>query len=172
MNKKGLSVITLIILFLLPLASQAFTTEKSLVPGEFCAAYREADAGWRIEGAFVTTNDIEFFICDMSNYTAWRSQGTFVRYNYSDSTLGGLISFTVPYESVWYVVFSDIEVRGIDNMEVEVNYIDQSNVTQTQVSWISQSPEIDILLIGFVGVVAIIGFLGILIVLRKVSRRH
>lgn len=172
MYKKELSVIAFVILFLLPVASQAFTAERSLVPGESYAVYRAADAGWRIEGTFVTTNDIEFFICDESNYTAWRLHDTFVRYNYTESSLGEQINFTVPYGAVWYVVFSNIQDRGVDGLDIEVNYIDLSNVTQTQVDWISHSPEIDYLLIGFVGALAVIGLFGVLVVLRRAIRNR
>ncbi|MFW9807398.1 MAG: hypothetical protein ACFFFK_11780 [Candidatus Thorarchaeota archaeon] len=170
MNKKELSVIALIVLFLLPVASQAFTVEKSLVPGEIYAVYGNAEAGWRIEGSFVTTNDIEFFICNESNYTAWKLHETSVRYNYRNTTLGEEFNFTVPYESVWYVVFSDFEARGVDGIEIEVNYIDQLNTTHTQVSWASYTPEVDYLLIGLVGVTAVIGILVVFFVLQKVRR--
>ena len=169
MYKKELGVAALIILFLLPVAAQAFTAERSLVIGEFYAVYRNASAGWRIEGSFVTTDDIEFFICDEGNYTKWTQDETAVRYNYSESTLGELINFTVPYDSVWYVVFSNIEDRGVDSLGVEVYYIDQSDTTQTQVSWISQTPGFDYLLIGFVGALAVICLFGVWIARRGKS---
>ena len=172
MYKKELSVIAFVILFLLPIASQAFTVERSLVPGESYAVYGTAEAGWRIEGTFVATNDIEFFICDESNYTAWRLHDTSVRYNYTDSSLGETINFTVPYDEVWYVVFSNIQDRGVDGLEIEVNFFDQLNITQTQVDWISNTPEIDYLLIGLVGTLAIICLVGVLVVLRRAIRNR
>lgn len=172
MDKKKMSVIALTVLFLLPIASQAFTVEKSLVPGEVYVVYGNAEAGWRIEGSFVTTNDIEFFICDESNYTAWRLHENSVRYNYRNTTLGEEFNYAVPYESVWYAVFSDFEARGVDSIELEVNFIDQLNTTQTQVTWASYTPEVDYLLIGLVGVTGVIGILVVLFVLQKVIRRR
>ena len=172
MHKKELSIITLTVLFLLPVASQAFTTQRSLVAGESYAVYGDADAGWKIQGSFVTTDDIEFFICDSGNYTSWRLHESVVRYNYSESTLSELINFTVPYDSVWYLVFAARADRGVDSLEVDVNYIDQSNVTQTQVSWVSHAPEIDYLLIGFVGALAAIGLIAVLGVTWKAARKR
>lgn len=172
MYKKELSTIALIVLFLLPVASQAFTTQRSLVAGESYAVYRDANAGWKIQGSFVSTNDIEFFICDVSNYTNWRAHEPVVRYNYSESTLGELINFTIPYASVWYVVFSPVGDRGVDSLEVEVNYVDQSDVTQTQVSWVSHNPELDNLMIGFAGALVAIGLIAVLGVIWKTRFKH
>lgn len=172
MHKRELSTIVLVVLFLLPIASQAFTTQRSLASGESYALYRSAETGWRIEGSFVTTNDIEFFICDAGNYTSWRAHEPVVRYHYNDSTLGELINFTVPYNSVWHVVFSASEDRGVDSLEVDVNYIDQFNVTQTQVSWISHNPELDNLMIGFVVALAAISLIAVLGVIWRTRFKH
>lgn len=62
MRKRELSSYTLLVFFLLPVFTQAFSIDRDLGVGEFYAAYRSADTGWRIEGSFSASNDIEFFI--------------------------------------------------------------------------------------------------------------
>jgi hypothetical protein len=87
----------LIVLIHLPLVTHAFSIERYLGVGEFCATYRNANADWRIEGSFSVTNDIEFFICDSGNFTNWVSNESVVLHEHFEETMGRVFNFTVPY---------------------------------------------------------------------------
>jgi len=153
MRKKVLSSVTLLVLFLLPAFVQAFNIDRTLGAGEFYAAYRNANGGWRIEGSFSANTDIEFFICDEGNYTRWKRHESVVLYDHSEDTQGQTFNFTIPYDSTWYVVFHS---QAVTSLESDLYYIDRSDTVQTQVSWISQSTIIGPVFIGVLMAIPIV----------------
>lgn len=161
MRKRVLSCVPLLVLFLLPVFAQAFNIDRNLVTGEFYAAYRSADAGWRIEGSFSSSNDIEFFICDADNYTKWKREESVFLYEHSEETIGQTFNFTIPYDSEWYVIFSNAQSLSTTSLEAEVCFIDQEDITQTQVSWIVQSTIVTPLFIGFLAALGAVCLLGV-----------
>ena len=167
MRKKVLSSIMLIVLFLLPIFVEAFSVDRDLGIGEYYAAYRTADVGWRIEGSFSVDNDIEFFICDANNYTRWNRQDTVLFFEHSETTSGQSFNFTVPYDSTWYVVFSNVQQDNVASLEAEFFYIDQSDITHTQVTWITQSSILTPLFVGTLFAMLIVCLLGIWISRKK-----
>jgi len=166
MRKKQLSSTMLIVLFLLPVFVEAFSIERNLGIGEFYAAYRTADAGWRIEGSFSVNNDIEFFICDAGNYTRWNRNESVLLFEHSEATSGQLFNFTIPYDSTWYVVFLNVQSNSDVSLTAEFFYIDQSGITYTEVTWITQSTIVTPLFIGFLVII-----LGVCLVGIWLSRR-
>ncbi|MHA1965913.1 MAG: hypothetical protein ACXACG_06770 [Candidatus Thorarchaeota archaeon] len=161
MRKRRLGSVTFLVLFLLPVFAQAFSIDRDLGVGEFYAAYRTASADWRIEGDFSTSYDIEFFICDADNYTRWIRHDSVVLYEHSEETTDQTFNFTIPYDSTWYVVFSNVQSQSVISLEADLYYIDQSNIVQTQVSWITQSTILSPLFIGFLLAVPVVCLLGI-----------
>jgi hypothetical protein len=161
MRKRILSGIMLLVFFLLPAFVQAFNIDRNLVTGEFYTAYRSADAGWRIEGSFSSSNDIEFFICDADNYTKWRKEESVFLYEYREEATGQTFNFTIPYDSEWYVIFSNVQSKSDTSLEAEIYYIDQADITQTQVSWIVQSAIVTPLFIGFLAALGAVCLLGV-----------
>jgi hypothetical protein len=155
MPKRDLSGAMLIVLFLLPIGAGAFSIDRDLSAGEFYSAFRDADTGWRIEGSFTANRNIEFFICDMNNFTSWTKNESVSYFEHSEATTGQSFNFTIPYNSTWYVVFSNIESDIGISLIAEVFYIDQTGSTQTQVSGFVQSTIITPLFIGLL--VAILG---------------
>ena len=166
MRKREMISIMLIVLFSLPVFVQAFGIERYLGVGDFYAAYRSADAGWRIEGSFSVDNEIEFFICDAGNFTRWQKQESVVLYEHSTETTGQIFNFTIPYTSTWYVIFSNVQSLVVTNLNAELYYIDQSDITQTQVTWINESSIATPLFIGFFVAMFAVCLLGI-----SISRR-
>ena len=57
MQKKILSCVVFLTLFVLPLSAQAFTIDRNLDAGQFYVAYREASVDWRIEGTFSASSN-------------------------------------------------------------------------------------------------------------------
>jgi hypothetical protein len=161
MHKRELSSVTLLVLFLIPVFVQAFSIDRDLGVGEFYAAYRNASTGWRIEGSFSVSNDIEFFFCDADNYTKWKRDETVVLYEHSEETTGQTFNFTVPYDSTWYVVFSNAQAQSVTSLDADLYYIDQSDIVQTQVSWLTQSTILSPLFIGLLLAVPVVCLLGV-----------
>ncbi len=161
MRKRELSCIVLLVLFSFPVFAQAFGIERYLGAGEFYAVYRNADAGWRIEGSFSVNNEIDFFICDEGNYTRWQRNESAVLYDHSVETTGQMFNFTIPYTSIWYAVFSNVQSQVVTNLDAYLYYIDQSDNTQTQVTWTVQSSIVTPLFIGFLVAVLVVCLLGI-----------
>jgi hypothetical protein len=151
----------LLVLFLLPVFVQGFSVDRNLGAGEFYTAYRNAETGWRIEGSFSVNRDIEFFICDEDNYTRWKRHETVILHEHSEETTGQTFNFTIPYDSTWYVVFSNVQAQSVNSLEAELYYVDQSDIVQTQVSWIIESTVVTPMLIGFLLVIPIVCLLGI-----------
>ncbi|MFW9834795.1 MAG: hypothetical protein ACFFEK_12420 [Candidatus Thorarchaeota archaeon] len=167
MRKRELSSVILIVLFLLPGFAYGLDVDKDLVVGTFYAAHREATAGWRIEGSFSTNYDIEFFICDEDNYTSWdRHQSVFL-FEHSEETRGFTFNFTIPYDSDWYVVFSNVGSQGTISLEAEIHYIDQFDVDQTQITWFTQTIPVTPLLIGVLAMFSIVCLFGVWISRRS-----
>jgi hypothetical protein len=156
----------LLVLLLLPVFIQASSIGRALVAGEFYAAYRDAETGWRIEGSFSTSNHIEFFICDADNYTKWKRDESVFLYEHSEETTGITFNFTIPYDSEWYVIFSNAQSPSRTSLDAEIFYIDQEGIIQTQVSWTVQSTIVTPL---FIGLLALFGAICLLSV--WVSRR-
>ena len=168
MRKRELSSVMFLVLFLLPVFVQAFSIDRNLVLDEFYAAYRTASTGWRIEGSFSASRDIEFFICDEANYTGWKRQESVVLYEHSEVTTGQTFNFTIPYDSIWYVVFLNVH-RSVISLEADLYYIDQSDITHTQVTWIVESTVVTPLFIVFLLAVPIVCIFGIWISRRGES---
>ena len=166
MRVREIASIILTVMLLLPAIGQAYSIDRDLGVGEYFAAYREANIGWRIEGSFSVSRDIEFFICDASNYTRWIRNESVISFEHSETTSGQLFNFTIPYDSIWYIVFSNIHPTSIVSLEAELFYIDESGTTYTQVRWITQSTIITPLFIGLV-----LAILSVCIVGIWVSRR-
>ena len=118
MRKRVLSTVMLLVLFLLPLFAQAFSIDRSLDYGVFYAAYRNANAGWRIEGSFSTDIDIEFFICDEGNYISWVRNENVILCEHNEETKDFEFNFTIPYNSTWYVVFANDHPNRIVKLAV------------------------------------------------------
>jgi len=137
--------------------------DRNLGAGEFYAAYRDASAGWRIEGSFSANIDVEFFICDEGNYTRWKGNENAVLFEHSEETRGLTFNFTVPHDSVWYVVFSNVESQISNILDADFNYIDQLDVVHTQVAWITQSKIVTPLFVGFLLAIPVIILLGVCI---------
>ena len=169
MRKGVLSCTILLVLFLLPIFAQAFTVDRNLGAGEFYAAYRDAMTGWRIEGSFSVNSEIEFFICDEGNYTRWQKQENVVLFEHSKESSGQTFNFTIPYDSVWYIVFSNVQSQSPNSLGADFNYIDQLDVVQTQVAWITQSTIVTPLFIVFLFMIPVIGLLGVCISRKRES---
>jgi hypothetical protein len=150
-----------LVLLLLPVFVQAFSIDRDLSAGEFYAAYRDANVGWRIEGSFSINFNIEFFICDEENYTRWERHENAFLYECSKKTLGKSFNFTIPYDSVWYVVFSNVPSKIDVSLKAELYYIDQSDTVQTQVSWFTRSTILTPAFIGFLLIVSAVILFGI-----------
>jgi hypothetical protein len=161
MRKKVLSYVLLLVLFLLPVFTQAFSIDRNLGVGEFYAAYRNASAGWRIEGSFSTNTDIEFFICDEDNYTKWKRNESVMLYEHVEETTSKSFNFTIPHDSMWYIVFSNIESQSVVSLDAEFYYVDQSDIVQTQVSWLTQSTILTPMFIGFLLLIPVVCLLGV-----------
>lgn len=161
MRKRRLGIVMLLVLFLLPVLAQGFDIDRTLGAGEYYAVYRNASAGWRIEGSFSVNNDIEFFICDADNYTRWQRQESVSLFEHSVETTGQMFNFTIPYDSIWYVVFSNVQSQDVISLEAELYYIDQSDTTQTQVTGITQSTILTPMFIGFLLAILVVCLLGI-----------
>ena len=161
MREKLLGSVVFIVLFLLPIVIQADSIDRDLGVGEYCAAYRNANAGWRIEGSFAVSRDIEFFICDASNYIRWTRNESVEIFEHSEQTSGQSFNFTIPSNSTWYVVFSNIQTNSIVSLEAELFFIDVSGTTYTQFSWLAQSTIITPLFIGFTLAILSVCLLGI-----------
>lgn len=163
MRKSFLSSLSIVILLLLPLFAQAFDIDRDMGVGELYVVYGNANAGWRIEGSFSADYDIEFFICDTENYSRWdRKQSAFL-YEHDEETTGNIFNFTIPYDSEWYVVFSNIQLQSPISLQAEVYYIDQSDVVQTQVGWYSRNMLVTPLFIGILLIVPIALLIGVYI---------
>jgi hypothetical protein len=161
MRKRELTCISLLVVFLLPVFTHAFDIDRNLGVGEFYAAYRDAAVGWRIEGSFSVNHDVEFFICDADNYTRWKRHDSTVLYEHNVESVGQSFNFTVPYNSTWYVVFSNVQSQSVISLEAELHYIDQSDIVQTQVSWTSQSTILTPMFIGFLMLIPVICLFGV-----------
>jgi len=148
-------------LFLLPLFTQAFGVDRNLSPSEFYAAYRDADAGWRIEGSFSSDIDIEFFICDSGNYTIWERYESAILYEHNEETSGLTFNFTIPRDGVWYVVFSNVQSPHPTSLEAELFFKDLSNVEQTQVAWITKTTILSPAFIGLLVAIPVVLLLGL-----------
>lgn len=135
-------------LLLLPLFAQAFGVDRNLNPSEFYTVYRDANAGWRIEGSFSTDIDIEFFICDAGNYTIWERYESAILYERNEATKGLTFNFTIPHDGVWYVVFSNVQSPHTTSLEAELFFKDLSNIDRTQVTWITKSTVLSPAFIG------------------------
>ena len=118
---------------------QAFSIERKLGADAFYAVYRNASTGWRIEGSFSADDGIEFFICDEDNYTRWERGESAFLYEHSEDASSKSFNFTIPYDSVWYVIFSNVPSMNVINLSVDLYYIDLSDNVQTQISWFTQS---------------------------------
>lgn len=167
MCKSVMSSLSIVILLLLPLSAQAFDIDRDLGVGELYVVHGNADAGWRIEGSFSADYDIEFFICDAENYTRWdRKQSAFL-YEHDSETTGQIFNFTIPYDSEWYVVFSNVQLQIPISLQAEVYYVDQSDVVQTQVSWFSRNTLVTPLFIGILLIVPIVLIIGVCIARKR-----
>ncbi len=161
MRRKILICFPFLILLVLPVFAQGFDIDRNLGVDEFYAVYRSADAGWRIEGSFSTSGNVEFFICDADNYTRWINNENVLLYEHSEVTTGQTFNFTIPYTSTWYVIFSNVQSLVVTNLNAELYYIDQSDITQTQVTWINESSIATPLFIGFFVAIFAVCLLGI-----------
>lgn len=151
----------LLVLVQLPIHAQAFSIDRNLDYGVFYAAYRDAIAGWRIEGAFSTNIDIEFFICDAGNYTSWVRNENAALCEHNEETNDCDFNFTIPHDSTWYVVFSNGRIDRSVDLEAELQYVDESGVAQTEVMWTTQSTIVTPLFIGFLFAIPVICVLGV-----------
>ena len=161
MRKRVLSCVSLFVLFLLPVFVEGFSIDRVLGVGEFYAAYRNAEAGWRIEGSFSVNRDIEFFICDADNYTRWKRHESVVLHEHSEETTNQMFNFTIPHNSTWYVVFSNVQSQSVISLEANLYFIDQSDIVQTQVSWITESTILTPVFIGFLLLIPFVCLLGV-----------
>jgi hypothetical protein len=161
MRKRELSAVMLLVLFLFPLFAQGFDVDRDIGAGEFYAAYRNAEAGWRIEGSFTASNSIEFLICDADNYNKWVNNQTAELYEHQEQVTSYTFNFTVPHDAIWYIIFSNAFSPRIISLEAELYYKNQAGIAQTQVTWIIQSSIMTPLLIGFILAVLVVCLLGI-----------
>ena len=167
MRRRNLSSAIFIVLFLLPTFVGAFSIDMNLSAGEFYVAYRNADAGWRIEGSFTTDRNIEFFICDADNYTKWIRNESASFFEHKEETSGQSFNFTIPYNSTWYIVFSNTQSTSGVSLVAELFYIDQIGTTHAQVTGMVQSAIISPLLIVILVAILSVCILGIWISRRS-----
>ena len=161
MKKAIVSFSIFLVLFLLPLPIGALSVDENLNYGEFYGLYREADAGWRIEGSFTTVNDVEFFICDAGNYRHWINNDAAVLYEHQERTTSHTFNLTIQYDAIWYVIFSNSHTASNTSLEAEVRFIDQLSVEQTQVNVITQNLISTPLVLGFIAAGLGLSILGI-----------
>ena len=161
MRKRRLSVVVFLVLFMLPMLVQGFDIDRDLGASASYAIYQESSEGWRIEGTFSSSEVIEFFICDEGNYTRWTRNQVISSYEYNEESLGQTFNFTIPYDSVWYVVFSNIRSQNTNSLEAELYFIDLSDIVQTEIGWISHSTILTPAMIGFLIAVPALCLLGV-----------
>jgi hypothetical protein len=156
-----MSYVMLIVLFYLPIFTQASSVNRDLGIGEFYAAYRNASAGWRIEGSLSVNGGIEFFICDAENYAQWVRNESAILYEHNDETTDYGFNFTIPHNSTWYVVFANVQSNTIISLEADLFFRNQLGVAQTPILWTSQSTIITPTLIGFLIAISVICLVGV-----------
>ncbi len=161
MRKRELSIVTFLVLFLLPVFAQGFDIDRDLGVGELYSVSRFANTDWRIEGSFSVDSDIEFFICDADNYNKWVNNQTALLYEHQEQVTSYTFNFTIPHDAIWYIIFSNAFSPGIIGLEAELYYKNQAGIAQTQVTWIIQSTIMTPLLIGFILAVLVVCLLGI-----------
>jgi hypothetical protein len=129
--------------------------------GELFGVYRNAESGWRIEGSFEAVNGIEFFICDAGNYSLWIDRQTPILYEHNEQATAHTFNVTVPYNAVWYVIFSNAYITSNNSLEAEIRYIDQFGVEQTQVSEVTENLISTPLVVGFIVAGMVLSIIGI-----------
>jgi len=170
MKKATVSLSIFLILFLFPLPIRALNVNRNLNYGEFYGMYREAEAGWRIEGSFTTINAVEFFICDAGNYRHWINNDAAVFYEHQEQTTAHSFNLTIQYDAVWYVVFSNSYAASNNSLDAQIRFIDELGVEQTQVDVIIQNLISTPIVIGFIAAGIGISILGIWCARRKEPR--
>ncbi|MFW9886328.1 MAG: hypothetical protein ACFFEX_18225 [Candidatus Thorarchaeota archaeon] len=161
MIREFVSIGALLFLFLLPVPAKALSAEANLGFGEVYGLYRNANAGWRVEGSFTAVNAIEFFICDAGNYSKWINNQAAVLFDHNEQTTVHNFNFTIHYDSVWYVIFSNSYAAGNISLDAEIRFIDQLGVEQTQVNEITHNLISAPLVIGFLAAGMGISILGV-----------
>jgi hypothetical protein len=101
---------------------------------EWYYAFGTYDAGTEFDidfEVYFSTDPIDFFICDESNYNIWDSGGTPSVYRLTeDVTSGSISNFVAPSSGTWYFVFSNVD--GIDTVTISLGImIDTSGATGT-----------------------------------------
>jgi len=161
MKRQIICTSALLILFLLPFPATAISIKTNLNFGEFYGLYRNAEAGWRVEGSFTAVNAIEFFICDAGNYSKWANNQAAVLYEHSEQTMAHSFNLTFQYDAIWYVIFSNSYTASNNSLDAVVRFINQVGLEQIQVDVITQNLISTPLVIAFVAAGLGLSILGI-----------
>ncbi len=112
-------------------------TEYGIVlePDEYYSLSTIYGTGSTISGhvsTWFSTDGIDVFFCDETNYNIFTTGGTPIRYdlkeNYHITTFG---EFTVPYDGRWYVVFSAADQADTVTISLGMDYTDLPTATGT-----------------------------------------
>ena len=136
------------------------------------------DAGTKISGhfsTFFTTDGLDFFICDATNFNTWKSGGSATVYSsVNDYHQSPIPTFTVPTTGEWYLVWSAEGQADAVTLSYGV-ILDTSGVTGTTTPTTpttSAAPpppgeEMMLLLVGIAGIVVVLVVVGVVCSKRK-----
>jgi len=145
---------------------------------EWYYVWDDFDAGTVISGHFstyFTSDGVDFFICDESNYNTWDS-GSIPTTRYGLKTnyhQANIDSFTIPTSGTWYLVFSNVD--KVDTVTLSVGVlVDTSGATTgttptTGTGTTGAGEPMDITTI-IIALAAIIGLVVCLVVCTKMRK--
>ncbi len=114
----------------------------TIEPDGYYALYDYYGTGSTISGdvsTWFSTDGIDVFFCDASNYAIFTSSGTPTIYGLEDNVhISSFGEFTVPYADTWYVVFS--AVGQADTVTISLG-MDYEIVTETTTSESTSTTE-------------------------------
>lgn len=113
--------------------------------------YTNCKEGGRIYGSFDVTSgsDVDFFICDLTNYDLWSSGSSSTGYEINHNVGSLSYSLNLPHDGTWYAVFSNDNWLYREHVEGTIYYA--APVTASDYS-------------SLVGVLVILGIIGAVVV--------
>jgi hypothetical protein len=110
----------------------------------------------RIYGSFEVTSgsDIDFFICDQTNYDLWKTGSSSVAYEINDNVGSLSYSLNLPHDDTWYVVFYNDNWFYRKHIEGTVYYA----VPYTAPNSSSMG---GLIVLGIIGVIVVCGGIGV-----------
>ncbi|MBD3407958.1 MAG: hypothetical protein GF411_17695 [Candidatus Lokiarchaeota archaeon] len=133
------------------------------------------DAGDEIEGHFSTwfsTDGINFFICDSSNYNSWTTGGSASGYAIKDDFHQASIGpFEIPTSGTWYCVFSALEQSDTVTISYGIDITLGSGGGDETTTTSSDAPPValdmsTVMIIG-IGVVGAVVIIAVVVMLAK-----